>query len=51
MKRWSKEFVDPYLTKMLIISFVQSNLKYGSIIWNPCQAMHINTRSIESIPK
>ena len=30
---WFKEFVDPYLTKLLFISLV---LKYGSIIWDPC---------------
>ena len=43
MKRWSKEFVDPYLTKMLFISLVLPNLEYGSIIWNPCYLVLINS--------
>ena len=41
MKRWSKEFVDPHLTKMLFISLVRPIPEYGYIIWDPCCAVHI----------
>ena len=35
IKRWSKEFTDPYLTKQLYFSLVRYILEYGSIIWEP----------------
>lgn len=49
MKRWSKEFSDPYITKQLYTSLVRPILEYGSIIWDPCYSIHIS--SIESVQK
>lgn len=49
MKRWSKEFSDPYVTKNLYTSLVRPILEYGSIIWDPYYSTHIN--SIESVQK
>lgn len=49
MKRWSKEFCDPYVTKQLYTSLVRPILEYGSIIWDPCYRIHINL--IESVQK
>jgi hypothetical protein len=49
VKRWSKEFNDPYVTKLLYTSLVRPILEYGSILWNPLY----NTLSdrIESVQK
>ena len=41
VKRWSNEFLDPYLTKLLFTSVVRPILKYRSIIWDPCYAFLI----------
>lgn len=49
MKRWSKEFSDPLVTKRLYTSLVRCILEYGSIIWNPVYNIHINL--IESVQK
>lgn len=49
IKRWSKEFSDPLVTKQLYISFVRSTLEYGSIIWDPAYSIHSN--AIESVQK
>lgn len=49
MKRWSKEFSDPYITKQLYTALVRPILEYGCIIWDPCYSIHIN--SIESVQK
>lgn len=49
IKRWAKEFDDPYITKQLFISLVRPVLEYGSIIWDPTYKVHINT--IESVQK
>lgn len=49
IKRWSNEFVDSYVTKLIYISFVRPNLEYGSIIWNPTYTIHSNL--IESVQK
>lgn len=49
MKRWSKEFSDPYVTKQLYTSLVRPVLEYGSIIWDPCYTIHINL--VESVQK
>jgi len=32
IKRWSKEFDDPYTTKLLFISLVRPILKYSSSV-------------------
>ena len=49
IKRWSKEFIDPYITKQLYTSLVRPILEYGSIIWDPLYNVHIDY--IESIQK
>lgn len=49
IKRWSKEFTDPYITKKLYTSLVRPILEYGSIIWDPLYNVHINY--IESVQK
>ena len=35
IKRWSKEFNDPYVTKRLFVSLVRPVLEYGCILWSP----------------
>ena len=40
-KRWTREFIVPYITKLLCISFVKRILEYASIIWNPYYRCHI----------
>lgn len=49
IKRWAKEFTDPYITKKLYTSLVRPILEYGSIIWDPTYEIHIGT--IESVQK
>lgn len=49
IKRWAKEFNDPYITKQLYTSLVRPILEYGSIIWDPTYNVHINT--VESVQK
>lgn len=49
IKRWSKEFDDPYLTKTLFISLVRPILEYGSPVWSPQYAVHSDR--IESVQK
>lgn len=49
MKRWSKEFSDPSVTKRLYVSLVRPILEYGSVIWDPCYTIHINM--VESVQK
>lgn len=49
IKRWAKEFDDPYITKQLFTSLVRPVLEYGSIIWDPSYNVHINI--IESVQK
>jgi len=49
VKRWSKEFRDPYITKSLYVCFVRSILEYCSPVWSPVYEVDINR--IESIQK
>lgn len=49
IKRWCKEFSDPYVTKQLFISLVRPILEYGCVIWDPYYTIHINL--IESVQK
>lgn len=49
MKRWSKEFNDPYVTKNLYINLVRPTLEYASVVWSPNYGCHID--SIESVQK
>lgn len=49
IKRWSKEFNDPYIGKALYMSLVRPILEYGSIIWDPIYQIHSD--AIESVQK
>ena len=49
IKRWAKEFNDPYVTKLLFTSLVRPILEYVSIVWSPCYQCHIDR--IESVQK
>ena len=49
IKRWAKEFKDPYATKLLYTSVVRPILEYASPVWCPRYQSHID--SIESVQK
>jgi len=49
IKRWSKEFDDPYTTKMFFTSLVRPNLEYCSSVRSPQYQVHIDR--IESVQK
>lgn len=49
IKRWSKEFDDPYLTKRLFETLVRPGLEYASVVWWPYNNCYIDR--IESIQK
>lgn len=49
IKRWSKEFKDPYVTKNLFTSLVRPILEYCSVVWDPQYILYI--KSIESVQK
>lgn len=49
IKRWAKEFDDPYITKRLFVSLVRPGLEYACIIWSPHNACYIDR--IESVQK
>lgn len=49
IKRWSKEFSDPYITKVLYLSFVRPIVEYACQVWSPYKGIHINR--IESVQK
>jgi len=49
IKRWSKEFDDPYTTKLLFTSLVRPILVYYSSVWSPQYQVHIDR--IESVQK
>lgn len=49
IKRWAKEFSDPYITRQLYISLVRPILEYGSLIWDPLYKVHSD--HIESVQK
>lgn len=40
IKRWSKEFSNPYVTKSLYITFVRPLLEYASQVWSPYHDTH-----------
>lgn len=42
VKRWSKEFDDPYITKLLFCTFVRPILEYASPVWSPYYKVHID---------
>ena len=41
IKRWSREFDDPYLPKRLFTSLVRPILEYGSLVWSPYYSCHV----------
>lgn len=47
IKRWAKEFSDPYTTKQLFTTLVRPILEYGSVVWDPQYQIHSN--KIESV--
>jgi len=49
IKRWSKEFDDPYVTKTLFISLTRPSLEYCALVWSPQYGVHIDR--IESVQK
>lgn len=49
IKRIAKEFDDPYITKSLYTSLIQSKLEYASIVWAPYRKVDIDR--IESVQK
>jgi len=49
IKRWSKEFDDPYVTKTLFTSLVRPILEYCAPVWTPQYGVHIDR--IESAQK
>uniref|UniRef100_A0A0A1X4N6 Probable RNA-directed DNA polymerase from transposon BS n=1 Tax=Zeugodacus cucurbitae TaxID=28588 RepID=A0A0A1X4N6_ZEUCU len=49
VKRWSKEFSDPYITKILFTTLVRPILEYGSVVWNPSYQSHSD--KLESVQK
>ncbi|XP_075167600.1 uncharacterized protein LOC142239703 [Haematobia irritans] len=49
IKRWSKEFVDPYLTKRLFTTLVRPILEYACVVWSPSYRYYIDR--VESVQK
>ena len=49
IKRWAKEFSDPYITKQLFTSLVRPILEYGSVVWDPQYTIYSD--KIESVQK
>lgn len=49
LKRWAREFNDPYLTKRLFVCLVRPCLEYGCVVWCPYNVCYIDR--IESIQK
>ena len=49
IKRWSKEFDDPYLTKRLFTSLVRSVLEYAVVV--QCTNYNCDIARIESVQK
>lgn len=49
IKRWAKEFSDPYITKNLFTSLVRPILEYGSVVWDPHYDLYVNM--LESVQK
>lgn len=49
VKRWSKEFSNPYVTKSLFSTFVRPILEYASQVWSPYHNTH--SLRIESVQR
>jgi hypothetical protein len=42
VKRLSREFRDPYLLKVLFVTYVRSQLEYANCVWQPFYVTHFN---------
>lgn len=49
IKRWSKEFNCPFVSRHLYITFVRPILEYGCQVWSPFYQIHIDR--IEAVQK
>jgi Reverse transcriptase (RNA-dependent DNA polymerase) len=49
VKRFGREFSDPYVLKTIFCSFVRSVLEYGSCVWSPNFEVH--RKRIEGVQK
>lgn len=49
VKRWAREFSDPFVTRSLYTTLVRPILEYASQVWSPYHAVHINR--IEAVQK
>lgn len=49
IKRFSADFSDPYVVKILFISFVRSILEYACVVWCPYYDIYI--KRLESVQK
>jgi len=49
IKRWAKEFLDPYATVRLYTALVRPILEYASVVWNPQYQSY--SELIESVQK
>ena len=49
IKRWTKEFADPFVRKQLYISLLRPILEYGSIVWD--SHYNIYSEHIETVQK
>lgn len=49
LKRFSRDFHDPYTIKVLFCALVRSGLEYCSVVWNPQYKIH--SMRIESVQK
>ena len=49
VKRWSREFIGPYISKLLYILLLRPILKYSSIVWNSYYRCHSDL--VEAVQK
>ncbi|XP_075150870.1 uncharacterized protein LOC142224978 [Haematobia irritans] len=49
IKRWSREFNDPYLSKRIYTSLVRPILEYASVVWSPSYQCYVDR--VESVQK
>jgi hypothetical protein len=40
IKRFSRDFLDPYTHKTLYTSLVRPNLEHAACVWSPHQSVH-----------
>lgn len=49
VKRWSRDFTDPYVLKVLFCAFVRPILEYACVVWSPYFQVHVSR--VESVQK